>query len=142
MLALGRQLPRALEQQRTARGWPSGVLREESRLLTGETVLLLGFGAIARRLAEPLAPFRVTAMALRRHAASGASHDPPHRAISGGWVDRTGSEIVCVGELVAHSLPPRLFIGIRAWSFDVVSSITALLAGVSASHGLDLYMPT
>jgi phosphoglycerate dehydrogenase-like enzyme len=38
-----------------------------SRLLIGQTVLLLGYGAIARRLAEMLQPFRMKIVAVRRH---------------------------------------------------------------------------
>jgi phosphoglycerate dehydrogenase-like enzyme len=42
------------------------------RLLTGQTVLLLGFGAIGRRLAALLAPFGVTIYAVRRQTRSEA----------------------------------------------------------------------
>jgi phosphoglycerate dehydrogenase-like enzyme len=72
MLALGRQLPGALDEQRGARGWLYTELRRDSRLLTGETVLMLGFGAIGRRLAELLAPFRMKLFAVRRKAYSEA----------------------------------------------------------------------
>ncbi len=70
MLALGRRLPGALEEQRGERRWLHAELRGESRLLTGETVLMLGFGAIGRRLAELLAPFRTRIFAVRRRAYS------------------------------------------------------------------------
>ena len=72
MLALGRQLPGARDEQRGARGWLYTELRRDSRLLTGETVLMLGFGAIGRRLAELLAPFRMKLFAVRRKAYSEA----------------------------------------------------------------------
>jgi phosphoglycerate dehydrogenase-like enzyme len=42
----------------------------DSRLLTGQTVLMLGFGAIGRRLAELLAPFGMTLSAVRRQTRS------------------------------------------------------------------------
>jgi phosphoglycerate dehydrogenase-like enzyme len=72
MLALGRQLPGALREQWGERGWRYTELRRESRLLTGETVLMLGFGAIGRRLAELLAPFRMKLFAVRRKTYSEA----------------------------------------------------------------------
>ena len=70
MLALGRRLPGALDEQRGERRWLYTELRSESRLMTGETVLMLGFGAIGRRLAELLAPFRMKVFAVRRKAYS------------------------------------------------------------------------
>ncbi|ATC64189.1 dehydrogenase [Nibricoccus aquaticus] len=72
MLALGRRLPGALDEQRGERRWLFSELRSESRLMAGETVLMLGFGAIGRRLAELLAPFRMKIFAVRRKAYSEA----------------------------------------------------------------------
>jgi len=72
MLALGRRLPGALDEQRGERRWLYSELRSESRLMVGETVLMLGFGAIGRRLAELLAPFRMKIFAVRRKAYSEA----------------------------------------------------------------------
>jgi len=66
MLALGRQLLPSHAAQLADRGWHYEKRRYESRLLTGQSVLLLGFGAIGRRLAELLAPFGVTISAVRR----------------------------------------------------------------------------
>ena len=66
LLAHARQLPRGLAT-RTPHGsveWNS--LRAASGTLRGETVLLVGFGAIARRLAELLRPFGGNLVALRR----------------------------------------------------------------------------
>ena len=70
MLALGRQLPQSWRDQATDHSWHYEKRRYDSRLLTGQTVLLLGFGAIGRRLAELLAPFRVTLLAYRRQIRS------------------------------------------------------------------------
>ncbi len=70
MLALGRQLPQSLQDQLTDRSWHYAERRYDSRLLTGQTVLLLGFGAIGRRLAELLTPFGVTLFAVRRQTRS------------------------------------------------------------------------
>jgi len=70
MLALGRRLLDSHRDQLTDRSWHYFERREESRLLTGQTVLLLGYGAIARRLVELLAPFRMTVYAVRRQTRS------------------------------------------------------------------------
>ncbi|HWP41079.1 MAG TPA: D-2-hydroxyacid dehydrogenase, partial [Tepidisphaeraceae bacterium] len=66
MLGLARQLPAALENQRTTRGWPSATIRDSSFLLNGQSVLLVGYGAIARRLAELLRPLGMKVTGLRR----------------------------------------------------------------------------
>jgi phosphoglycerate dehydrogenase-like enzyme len=72
MLAAARRLPDCLEDQR-ARAWPDAERRQQSFLLRGQRVVLLGFGAIAQRLVELLAPFECTIVALRR---SPQSADP------------------------------------------------------------------
>jgi phosphoglycerate dehydrogenase-like enzyme len=66
MLAQSRRLPEAL-RTRVAAGTPEYIrLRGLSRSLVGDQVLLLGLGAIARRLIELLAPFRMKIVGLRR----------------------------------------------------------------------------
>ncbi len=66
MLALGRQLLFSHSIQLGDHSWPYDGTRNGARLLTGTTVVLLGFGAIGRRLAELLAPYGVKLYALRR----------------------------------------------------------------------------
>lgn len=63
MLALTRNLPAQLRNQDGPRAWRYLEDRFTNTVLTGQDVLLLGFGAIGRRLAALLAPFggRVTA---------------------------------------------------------------------------------
>src|SRR5690349_8362966 len=56
---VARQLPAALDSQRGGRSWPMNALRADSQLLNGQTVLMLGFGAIARRLVELLRPLQM-----------------------------------------------------------------------------------
>lgn len=70
MLALGRQLPQSLRDQLTDQSWHYTERRYDSRRLTGQTVVLLGYGAIGRRLAELLAPFGMKLLALRRQRRS------------------------------------------------------------------------
>lgn len=65
MLALARALPQII-QEKTNQSWNHFPFRAQSFLLTGQTVLLVGYGAIARRLAELLQPFHMQTIALRR----------------------------------------------------------------------------
>jgi phosphoglycerate dehydrogenase-like enzyme len=83
MLALGRQLLPSYQDQLTDHAWHYEKRRYDSRLLTGQTVVLLGFGAIGRRLAELLAPFGMKIYAVRRsvHSETGV-HIIPEEKIS------------------------------------------------------------
>lgn len=66
MLANARQLPRGLET-RCANGAPEwNALRRDSRLLQGQSLLIAGYGAIAERVVELLAPFHMKITAMRR----------------------------------------------------------------------------
>ena len=56
---LARQLPAALDSQRRDKAWEMVRLRASSPLLNEQTVLMLGFGAIARRLVELLSPLHM-----------------------------------------------------------------------------------
>src|SRR4051812_40854832 len=69
MLALARRLPQSLDNQRGPRAWPYLPLRADSKLLNGQTVLLIGYGAIARRLAQLLAPFEMNLLGFKRNPA-------------------------------------------------------------------------
>lgn len=66
MLALARNLPAQLRNQDGPRAWRYMEDRFTNTVLTGQNVLLLGFGAIGRRLAELLAPFGGPVTAYRR----------------------------------------------------------------------------
>lgn len=70
MLAFGRQLLQSHADQMDGRSWEYFQRRHDSRLLNGETVLMLGYGVIGRRLAELLAPFGMRIVAVRRRARS------------------------------------------------------------------------
>jgi phosphoglycerate dehydrogenase-like enzyme len=72
MLACARELIPSHEAQMSDRGWHYTERRARSVLLTGQTVVFLGFGAIGRRLAELLAPFQMRIYALRRQTRSEA----------------------------------------------------------------------
>ena len=67
ILALARELPRCLDNQRTARAWLHGEPRAGRRfLLNGQTAVIYGFGTIARRLVEILRPFGMQLWGVRR----------------------------------------------------------------------------
>jgi phosphoglycerate dehydrogenase-like enzyme len=70
MLAHARRLPEALGNALGPRGWPQHALRARARLCEGQSVVLVGFGSIARRLVELLAPLRMTVTGVRRRVAS------------------------------------------------------------------------
>lgn len=67
MLAQARQLPQSMIDQLGDRTWAFDRLRAETRLLANQTVLILGFGAIARRLVQLLEPFHLNLIAVRQH---------------------------------------------------------------------------
>jgi len=69
MLAHARQLPQSMQSQLGENKWNYTPLRTGSRLLQDESVLILGYGAIARRLAELLAPFHLQVTGVRRRIA-------------------------------------------------------------------------
>ena len=66
ILAANRCLPESTAAQVQGPKWDYERLRPMTRLLLGDTVLLVGYGAIAKRLAELLAPFHPNIIAFRR----------------------------------------------------------------------------
>lgn len=71
MLALNRRFPDSwADQQKPVPGWAYRERRLQSQLLNGQTVLILSYGTIARRLVELLRPFGMKIYALRRRAYS------------------------------------------------------------------------
>ena len=97
MLAQARQLMWTYQTQLTERSWKTEPLRVASRLLTGQSMLLLGYGAIARRLVELVQPFAMKITAVRRHP----SGDEAVRTIGEGEVERALSE----ADHVVNTLP-------------------------------------
>ena len=66
MLALARNLPEQLRNQDGPRAWRYFEDRYTARVLTGQSVVLLGYGTIGRRMAELLQPFGGRITAFRR----------------------------------------------------------------------------
>jgi phosphoglycerate dehydrogenase-like enzyme len=69
MMSLARNLPQALDNQSQHKTWPMQELRAHSPLLNGQSALILGFGSIARRVAELLQPLHMNLMDVRRTVA-------------------------------------------------------------------------
>jgi phosphoglycerate dehydrogenase-like enzyme len=67
LMALARRIPQACALQAGDHSWPQWEERADIHLLNGQTVLLLSYGAIARRLCELLAPLQMNIIAVRRH---------------------------------------------------------------------------
>jgi phosphoglycerate dehydrogenase-like enzyme len=97
ILSLTRGLPRALDVQRGDRSWPMNSIRQTLPLLNGQTVLLLGFGAIGRRLVEMLQPLQVNLIAVRRHV----SGDEPVLTVNTTSVD----EVLPTADHIVNILP-------------------------------------
>jgi phosphoglycerate dehydrogenase-like enzyme len=66
MLADARQLLPCYEDQRVTHAWRTRSHRQASSLLNGQTVLLLGMGAIARTLVRMLIPYDMEIIAFRK----------------------------------------------------------------------------
>jgi phosphoglycerate dehydrogenase-like enzyme len=67
MLSLARRLPHCLLDQRRQPGsWNAADHRIRSHLLEGQSVLILGYGTIAKRLVELLGPLRMKITCVRR----------------------------------------------------------------------------
>ena len=66
ILALARQLPQCLDEQRGGRRWLGDGVRRGTYLLDGQRILIYGYGAIGRRLAEMLVPLRMRVTGVRR----------------------------------------------------------------------------
>ena len=66
MLAQARKLPRALKTRAANGSSDWRALRAASSMLRGETVLIVGYGAIGKRLAELLQPFATKIIGCRR----------------------------------------------------------------------------
>jgi phosphoglycerate dehydrogenase-like enzyme len=67
MMSLARQLPFCLDEQRHSRAWSAAPIRRNSFLLRGQKAILFGYGEIAKRLVEMLAPFEMQIVGVRRH---------------------------------------------------------------------------
>jgi phosphoglycerate dehydrogenase-like enzyme len=105
MLAQARKLPLALKT-RTASGTDAWfALRGSSRTLRGETVLIVGYGTIGKRLVELLRPFDMKVFAYRRKAHG----DEGVPVVTGGQLFRALAEADHVVNILPDSAETRHF---------------------------------
>jgi len=105
MMAQSRRLPRALAT-RTASGTPEWLdLRDASVSLRGQCVLILGFGAIAARLVQLLAPFEMRILALRRRPRG----DEGVEIVSAGQLDASLAAVDHVVNILPENAESRHF---------------------------------
>jgi phosphoglycerate dehydrogenase-like enzyme len=67
LLAEARQFYPAFQTQLTDRAWRQNEVRSRCRLLGDQTIVIVGFGSIGRRLAELLKPFSARVFGYRRN---------------------------------------------------------------------------
>lgn len=108
LLAYARQLPEAMREQLGPRDWSATKRRLDSRLLGDGRLLIVGYGAIGRRLVELLAPFGMEITAVRRVPRG----DEPVRTCSMEELPRLLAEADYVVNLLpANAASERLFGG-------------------------------
>ena len=152
MLAEARQLPRSLRDQQDNQRWDTTRTRAHSFLLGGQTVLLVGYGAIAARLAELMAPFGLKVIGFRRTPRGDETVEVHPIAELTAWLPR-GDFVI--NTLPAHSdtvelfaadkfalmKPGAVFINIgRGATVDQAALLAALAGGLRAAY-LDVTTP-
>lgn len=153
MLALARQLPLSWLNQRSERGWPYLSIRGISQNLVGQTTLFLGFGAIAKRLAELLGPFHMRLAAVRRRVRGDepiATYDEAHldrllaeadhvvNVLPGG----TSTQRFMTAERFGKMKPSAVFYNIgRGTTVDQDALMAVLRSGRIAGAYLDVMDP-
>jgi phosphoglycerate dehydrogenase-like enzyme len=153
MLALGRSLLPSYRDQLTDHSWQYEARRYDARLLTGQTVVMLGFGAIGRRLAELLAPFGMKLYAVRRSVRSEAGvHIIPEEKISAILPladhvvnilpDNAGTLNYVNARRLACFKPGAKFYNVgRGTTVDQVALLEALNSGRLGAAYLDVFDP-
>jgi phosphoglycerate dehydrogenase-like enzyme len=153
ILAQCRQLGPSFENQRTAKGWPANAIRRNSRLLTGQKVLILSMGAIARRLIDLLAPFGCDIIAVRRRPAG----DEPVKTVADTELDEhlpyadhvvnilpggQATRLFVSAERLARMKPGAAFYNIgRGTTVDQTALLQALQSKRLAAAWLDVTDP-
>lgn len=153
MLALGRAIPFLVRQQ-AARHWTPMGSRPPMFELTGQTVLLLGTGAIGKEIAKRLRPFGCSIIGARRRAEPVEGFD---RIVSfaelGDFlpeVDHVASSLpmtpytdkLLSADLIARMKPGAFFYNVgRGGTVDQEALIAALQDGRLGGAGLDVVEP-
>lgn len=66
ILSLARGLPHSLLDQTNKKSWQMQSIRSRNFLLTGQKIVIYGYGTIGRRLAELLEPYKMKIVGVRR----------------------------------------------------------------------------
>jgi len=153
MLAQARRLPLALST-RTPSGTPEWFgIRYTSPMLLGQRAVILGYGAIAVRLVEMLAPFKMNVVAFRRRARGDETvpvvtrEGLPAALAEADHVinilpDNTESAGFVSVELLAAMKPGAVFYNIgRGTTVDQDALVAALRSGRLDSAWLDVTEP-
>ena len=155
LLAQARRLPEAFANAHGPRAWPQHALRARARLLEGQSIVLVGFGSIARRLAAFLAPLGPVVTGVRRRVAG--DEPVPTFAWGSPEADRALAGADAIVDLlpggaetnrafdaarVATLKPGAVFINIgRGSTVDQDAIAAALVAGRLAAAYLDVTEP-
>jgi phosphoglycerate dehydrogenase-like enzyme len=99
VLAHARRLPEAFANQQGARAWPQLAFRARARRLEGQTLALVGFGSIARRLVQLLEPFAVNVVGVRQRVAG----DEPVPTFA--WGSPEATRALAAADFVVDLLP-------------------------------------
>jgi phosphoglycerate dehydrogenase-like enzyme len=153
MLALARKLPASWEAQWTDRSWQYRPIRAQSVLLNGQTAVILGLGAIGRRLIELLAPFGMNLIAVR----TAARGDEPVRTVPQAqveWVLPLADHVISTlpgGDATRHFMnasrfaamkPGAIFYNVgRGSTVDQESLLAGLRSGRLSAAYLDVMDP-
>jgi phosphoglycerate dehydrogenase-like enzyme len=152
MLAEARQLPGSIRDQAATHAWNTPPTRAASFLLKGQTVLLVGFGAIAKRLAELLAPFGLHLVGFRRRPRGDEPIATHPLAALPGWLPRadwvidilpaaTDTVAFFDGVRFAAMKPGAIFINIGRGATVDQSALLAALHGHLRAAYLDVTTP-
>jgi len=153
MLAQARELPKYVRNGAGPRGWPYLEGRYTIETLTGKTVVLLGYGAIGRRLAELLAPFRGRVVAVRRTVRGDEGVETVTEAEVGAVLgaadhvvnllpDGPGTRHFCNAAFFARMKPGAFFCNVgRGTTVDQAALLAALQGGRLGGAWLDALDP-
>jgi phosphoglycerate dehydrogenase-like enzyme len=132
--------------------WTYQELRPQTRILEGQNILIVGYGAIGERLAELLEPFRCTVRGLRREP-KGVERIPCYRiselSSQLGWADHVvnilplnaSTDRMFGAEQFLSMKPGATFVNIgRGDTVDQDALLTALDTGLGAAL-LDVVSP-
>lgn len=155
MLAFARALPTFIREQEN-RSWRRWESRSEFFELTGQSVVLLGTGAIGKATAERLRPFGCTIIGARR-SANGDAIDGYHRVVTFAELPNIlpkadhvvntlpktpSTEKIFSAKLIAAMKPGSFFYNVgRGATVDQEALIDALKRGHLAGAGLDVTDP-